>query len=309
MRIVVPDLITNSYFPALAAETLGFFQAEGVAAHVELLSPAPKAMAALRDGAVEAVAIGAHTTLSAFPYWQGAKLVVALAQGTPWLLVVRADLPGSRGDVQALKGLRIGAAPGPDAALRYLLAVSGLDPQRDDIHIGPVPGAEAPDASFGMLAARALESHQLDGFWANALGSEAAIQRRVGKILLDVRRGDGPAAAGQCTFSTLVMTEALIASDPERVAAVVQAIVRTQQALRHDPTRATEVGQHRFPPDAAALIATLVERDLPFYNPVISESAVAAMQQFAQALGLLPAPLPYEHVVAVAYRPLWQTGM
>src|SRR5437016_4788346 len=120
MRIAVPDLVTNSYFPALAAEELGLYRAEGVDAHVDLLAPALGAMAALKAGDVELVVTGAHTTLTAFPGWQGAKLAVAVAQGTPWLLVLRSDVAAVRGDVGAVKGLRIGAAPGPDAALRRL---------------------------------------------------------------------------------------------------------------------------------------------------------------------------------------------
>jgi len=77
MRIAVPDLVTNSYFPALAAEELGLYRAEGVDAHVDLLAPALGAMAALKAGDVELVVTGAHTTLTAFPGWQGAKLAVA----------------------------------------------------------------------------------------------------------------------------------------------------------------------------------------------------------------------------------------
>jgi ABC-type nitrate/sulfonate/bicarbonate transport system substrate-binding protein len=117
MRLVVPDLVSNSYFPALAAEDLGCYAAEGLEAHVDILSPAPSAMAALRAGTVDAVAGAARTVLSAFVQWQGARLVVALSQGTPWLLVLRADVPAQRGEWQAVQGLRIGAAPGPDAVL------------------------------------------------------------------------------------------------------------------------------------------------------------------------------------------------
>src|SRR6266545_7460449 len=61
------------------------------------------------DG-VRILAGGAHTMLRAFPAWRGAKLVVALSQGTPWLLVLRADLPANRGDIRAVKALRIGPA-------------------------------------------------------------------------------------------------------------------------------------------------------------------------------------------------------
>jgi NitT/TauT family transport system substrate-binding protein len=147
---------------------------------------------------------------------------------------------------------------------------------RDEVQISRVPGAEAPDASFGLLAAQALEAGLLDGFWANALGSE---------------------------------TDALIERRPEQVTAAVRGIIRAQQILRTDPTRATTVGQRRFPADAAALIATLVARDLPFYDPVISEHRVNMTNQFAQALGWRDAPLPYEQVVATRFCHLWHESL
>jgi len=305
MRIGCLDLVSNTCFPVLAAEELGFYRAEGLDTHVELLR-APGTFAALRDGTVDAMAAGSvHGLLRFFPLWEGAKLVVAIAQGAPWLLVVRADLPANRGDMDALRGLRLTAAPGPDLVLRQLLIAGGLDPERD-VQIVPVPGSDSPNPS-GVIVARALEEGQVDGFWANAMGSETIVQRGVGKILIDARRGDGPSEARHFTFAALATTEELIARDPECIAAAVRAIVKTQQALRADPTRATEVGKRRFPPDAAELIATLVERDLPFYDPAISEEAVAGLNRFAQSVGLVPGPVPYEQVVAVRFRDLWRS--
>ncbi len=304
MRIATPDLVTNSYFPALAAEELGVYRDEGLDAHVELL-PSLAAVTALRDGTVDFVAGGAHTTLLGFPRWQGARLLVTLSQGTPWLLVVRADLPARRGDIGAVRGLRLGAAPGPDRALLRLLTEVGIDPTRDGITIGPVPGALEAGASFGVVAAEALERGLVDGFWANALGSETAVRRGVGKVIADVRRGDGPPGAGQYTFAALSTTEALIARHPGQVAAAVRAIVRTQRLLTNEPARATEVGRRRFPPAAAEIIAAIVERDLGFYDPVVGEAAVASMNGFAQAIGLLAGPVAYDQVVATRFRDLW----
>ena len=305
IRIATPDLVTNSYFPALAAEELGLYREEGIEAHVELL-PSLDAVKALRDGGVDFVAGGAHTTLLAFPGWAGAKVAVTLSQGTPWLLVLRADVSARRGDLAAVKGLRLGAAPGPDRALLQLLSEAGIDPRRDGIAIAPVPGALDPGASFGVLAAEALERGHVDGFWANALGSETAVRRGVGKIVVDVRRGDGPRGAGQYTFAGLSTTDALIARDPDRIAAAVRAIVRAQQLLAADPARATEVGRRRFPPDAAEIIAAVVERDLPFYDPAVSEESVTAMNRFAQAIGMLSGPVAYDQVAAVGFSGLWR---
>ncbi len=307
MRIAVLDLVTNTCFPVLAAEELGFFKAEGLDAQVELITPTAKAVSALREGATDAYVSGAvHAVLRSFPRWKGVKLIAALSQGIPWLLVVRADLRAERGDMNALKGLRIGGDEGPDAALKQLLIAAGLDAERDKVQIMAVPGSGEPGASFGMAAAKALETGQIDAFWANAMATEIAIRRGVGKVLLDVRRGDGPPAARNFTFTGLVTTDALIGRDPERIAATVRAIVKTHKALRADPTRAAEVGKRRFPPDAAELIATIIERDLPFYDAAISEEAVDGLNRFAQSVGLLAEPVAYEQMVAVQFRDLWR---
>ena len=116
LRIAAVDLISNTCFPALAADELGFFKAEGLDARIELVAMLG-ATKALRDGSADAMVAGSvHDVLTEFPDWRGAKIVVALSQGTPWLLVVRADLTAKRGDIKAIRGLRLSAAEGPDQA-------------------------------------------------------------------------------------------------------------------------------------------------------------------------------------------------
>jgi ABC-type nitrate/sulfonate/bicarbonate transport system substrate-binding protein len=246
-----------------------------------------------------------HDVLTEFPGWQGVKIAVALSQGTPWLLVIRADLPARRGDIGAVKGLRLTAADGPDLALKRLLIAAKIDPDRD-VQIVKLTGSRARDVSFGVFAAQALEARQIDGFWANAMGAETAVSRGAGKILADVRRGDDPDEVRRFTFAGLAVLETFIESDSEAIAAAVRAIVKAQKMLRTDPQLAAEVGRHKFPPQAASLIAAIVERDAPFYDPVINEDAVAALNRFAQSVGHLPGPVPYEQVVAVRYRDLWR---
>ena len=60
----------------------------------------------------------------------------------------------------------------------------------------------------------------------------------------------------------------------------MRALVATQNALKADPSRATEVGEKRFPPREAGLIAGIVERDLPFYDAAISEALGRRDQRF-----------------------------
>ncbi len=305
IRIAAVDLVSNTCFPALAADVLGYYKAEGVDAEIELVA-ALGATKALRRGDVDAMIAGSvHDVLTEFPDWNGVKLAVALSQGTPWLLVVRSDLRARRGEITALKGLRLTAADGPDLAFKQLLQAAKIDPDRD-VQIVKLAGSKARDVSFGVFAARALEAGEIDGFWANAMGAETAVSRGAGKILVDVRRGDDPDEVRRFTFAGLAVSESFLDSDSESVAAAVRGIVRAQNALRRDPKLAAEVGGRKFPGEAAALITAVVQRDAAFYDPVIYEDAVVALNRFAHSIGHLSGPVPYEHVVAVRYRDLWR---
>src|SRR6516165_3248368 len=232
MKLAVPDMISNSYFPAEAAVELGFYNAEGLDVSLELIFPVDKAYAALRDGAVDFVGGSGHSALAAFPEFRGVKLICAQAQGMYWFLVMHADLKAGRGDVSAVKGRRIGAAPWVDKGLRALLTEAGIDIARDRVTIAPVPGAAGAGINFGLTGAKALAERTIDGFWANGMGAEVALRRGVGTVVLDVRRGDGPKACFNFTAATIATTDALIARAPQDAAAAVRAIVKTQAALK-----------------------------------------------------------------------------
>ena len=304
MRIAVPDLVSNSYFPAVAAVELGLFEAQGIDVELEMVFPVGRAMGALRDQDVDFVAGPAHATLSAFPDWKGARLLAALSQHTFWVLVLRSGLGVRPGDVAAVKGLRIGAAPGPDVALRQMLAEADIDPTRD-VALAQVPGSGEPGMSFGVHAAQALEEGVIDGFWANAMGAEVAVRSGVGSVVLDPRQGIGPAAARGYTFAALVATDRLIEESPATAEAAVRAIVEAQQVLRADPSRAADVGQRLFPPDESLLIEDLVRRDAPYYSAEISPNSVANLNGFARNIGLLSGDVAYEQVVASQFSHLW----
>lgn len=309
MKIAVPDLISNSYFPAVAAASLGFFKNEGLALELELIFPVDRAYAALRDGAIDFVAGSAHSALAAFPEWQGVKLLCAQGQGMYWFLVMHRRFNPQRGALDIVKGKRIGAAPWVDMGLRRLLIEAGYDLARDQIAIAPVPGAAAaPGATvnFGLAAAKALEDGLIDGFWANGMGAEVAVTRGVGTVVLDVRRGDGPKPCFNYTMASIAARDDLIARDPETAAAAIRAIVKTQRALAAEPARATVAAQKLFPPQEAALIAELIRRDAPYYDAAIAPDFVAGMNRFARDVGILKGAPAYEDVVATRFAPLWR---
>jgi ABC-type nitrate/sulfonate/bicarbonate transport system substrate-binding protein len=306
MKLAVPDMISNSYFPAIAAIELGCFKQEGLDVSLELIFPVDKSYAALRDGAVDFVGGSAHSALAAFPQWQGAKLLCAQGQGMYWFLVMHKDLGAKRGDLSVVKGRSIGAAPWVEMGLRRLLIEGGIDLARDGVKIAPVPGAQGAGVNFGVTAAKALEERKIDGFWANGMGTEVAVRRGVGTVVLDVRRGDGPKPCFNYTMASIATSDRLIERSPETAAAAVRAMVKTHAALKANVALATEIGRKLFPPSEAELIAELIRRDLPYYDASISKDFVAGMNQFSRDVGNLKGDVPYESVVATQFSHLWK---
>ena len=303
LRVAIPDMVSPSYFPAIAAVELGFFAKQGLDATIELVFPVTKTYEELRDGQLDFVGGAAHAPLYAFRDWAGCKLLSALSQNMYWFLVVRRDLGIGHGDPRALKGLRIGAAPGPADGLKRMLVESGIDPERE-VNIAAVPATAG--VSFGLAAAQALEKGAVDGFWANGMAAEIALRGGFGTLVIDARRGDGPKGAQHYTFPALVTTQKTIDETPDAVAAAVRAVVRAQRALKNDPALAAEAAKRHFPAAELALIPELVGRDAPYYDPTISRETVDSLNAFARASGLLSAAQDYARVVAMQFQSLWR---
>ena len=271
MKIAIPDLISNSYFPAAAAVELGFFKEEGLQMELELIFPVDRTLEVLRDGDIQFVGGSAHSTPHAFPEWEGGKLLASLAQGMYWFLILRTNLNAKRGDVEAVRGLNIGAAPLVDLGLKRLLIEAGIDLEKDEVN----------------------------------MGAEGAVRRGVGTMVLDARRGDGPSAAFNYTMPALITSQTLIDEAPDSCEAAIRALVKTQKALKKNVGLATEVGKKLFPKEEASLIADVVERDLPFYSAAISEDFVKGMNKFQKDVGLVKGDVSFEQVVATQFINSW----
>ena len=306
MKIAVPDLISNSYFPVVAAVELGCFRAEGIDAEIELIFPVDKAYAHVKAGKVDFVGGSAHSAVAAFPDWDGVKLLCAQAQGMYWFLVMHADYGVKRGDIGAGKGRKIGAAPWVELGLKRLLREADIDVQRDRVDIVPVPAPPGQvSVNFGLNAAKALEARQIDGFWANGMGAEVALSRGVGTVVLDVRRGDGPESCFNYTMASLAATDQLISRNSAAAQGAIRAVVRAQTALRQDVTLATKVADKLFPKPEAALIENLIRRDLPYYDASISKDFVAGLSRFSLDMGITTRELGYGQVVAEQFAQEW----
>jgi ABC-type nitrate/sulfonate/bicarbonate transport system substrate-binding protein len=306
LRLAVADLDSPSYFVATAAAELGFFKQEGVDIELEHAFGAKDGPERLRDGTLHFFAGPAYAATRAFPGWKGAKLLCALSQYAYWFMAVRADLDVKRGDVGDLRGLTISSSTAfPVIALRHMLAEAGIDLDRDKVRIVSSPSSNPDRHLRGRDGIDAIVQGVADAYWGNGMRVALGQALGVAKLHLDLRRGDGPPGARWYNFAALTTTERLIEERPQIAAGAVRAIVRTQRALKADPSLATQIGNRLFPPDEAALIAGLIARDAPFYDAAISPEAVAGLNKFAKASGLIADPISYDRLVASQFRHLW----
>jgi ABC-type nitrate/sulfonate/bicarbonate transport system substrate-binding protein len=301
MRITVADAISPSYFVAIAAVQLGFFKEEGV--DMEFVFPPADPSQALRDGVVDFYGGSPYTGLHAFPGWRGGAVLCALSHYTYWFLAVRADLACQPGDVGAVKGLRLSASALPGLTMKRLLEEAGLDLQRDNVRI--VASPRRTSQNWAWDGVDAIEGGVADGYWGNGLRADLGVKRGIARILLDVRRGDGPPAARHWTFPALLTTERMLREQPDVAAGAVRAIVKTQRALRATPQLAAKAAQRLFPAEEASLIPFEIARDVPFYDATVTEDMVAHASRFARDMGVLEGEVRYRDLVATQFAPLW----
>ena len=302
MRITVSDSISPSYFVAIAAVQLGFFREEGV--DMEFVFTPADPSQALRDGLVDFYGGSPYTGLHRFPGWRGGAILCALSQYTYWFLAVRSDIKCERGDIGAVKGLRISASALPGLTLKRVLEEASIDLQKANVRI--VPSLPRTSQNWAWDGVDAIEQGVADGYWGNGLRADLGVKRGVAKILLDVRRGDGPPAARHFTFPALITTERLVKEQPNVAAAAVRAIVKTQKALKADPQLAAKAAQRLFPAEELSLIAYEIARDAPFYDPTVNPEMVAHISNFAREVNTLEGEVTYDQVVATQFASLWK---
>ena len=160
---------------------------------------------------------------------------------------------------------------------------------------------------MGHAGVDAIKQGLADAYWGNGMRVAVGEKLGVAKLHLDLRRGDGPPGARWYNFAALITTERLIDEHPQVAAGAVRAIVKTQKALKADPSLATRIAERLFPPEETPLIAGLIARDAPFYEANISPEAIGGLNKFATSSGLIAEPAPYDRLVASQFRHLWSS--
>lgn len=298
MKVVIalPDLISPSYFPSIAAVELGCFESRGIDATIDTIFPVDAAYAALAAGEVTFVAGASHAALRVFPEWEGCRLLCALSSNMYWFLVVGTGAGSRRGDLNSVRGMTIAAAPGPVDGLIRMLRDAGMDPAQD-VRIVP-PSMSEGSISFGVDAARALQRGEVDAFWANGMGARVAVSEGFGEVLIDARRRGGPPGSEHFTFAALVGSSPIVSRHPDLARSAIEAVSDAQYQLRADPDKARAAAAKHFPDFELEHISSLIAADSSFYSAAISKEQFRALNEFAGSIGLAVGAPSYDAVVA-----------
>ena len=192
VSIWVPDLDSPSYFVAVAAVELGFFKQQGIP--IEFVHNTNKGPELMREGKLDFIAGPAYAATRAFPAWEGLKLLCALSQYSYWFMAVRSTLNVKRGDLEAIKGLRISAAPAwPESGAA---AHAGRGRYRSRTRQGSDSPSTTPcmaiRASWRETASIPSYRNTADAYWGNGMRVALGESLGIAKLHSRSQTRDGP---------------------------------------------------------------------------------------------------------------------
>ena len=289
IRVVIPtndNLQVMSFWTALGA---GFFNDEGLDVQT-VFPPFPdRAGQFMLEGMADVAILPPPMYLPLIAEQEPILLFANLIENDQINLIVRqdfatennlsTDLPLTdlplKERLEAIRGMKVGVAPGPPTRLRVLFDSVGLDAD-SDIEMVIVHGAEQNQA---------FEDGSVDALYAHTPYQGRALVRQDAVVLVNQSAGEVPALIDRQSHS-LVATRSFVTANREDLVALTRAVRRAQMLIRTDQAAAVEALLESGVPD---LDKTLLETIVGIYAPAIPESPEVSIEGIERALDLFPA--------------------
>jgi len=275
IRIGVPERENIQFLALWTALGAGDFAAEGLDVELVVAGAPNQSGQLLLRGEADLALLQPPIYLGLIAQRQPIVLFANLLANDPINLVVRSDVAarlkldpraplGER--LHALKGLRIGVANEPPRRLRVLLALAGMDADRD-IRMTIIPGEEQVAAFAGGA---------VDALYTHTPHLEDAIVAHGGVVLVNQSAGEvPPLSAGE--IHTLGATRAYADAHPDVLVAATRAIARAEHLLHRDTGAVVRAlvaaGIHAPTPKHLSTIVELYRAAVP-ETPRVSASAI-----------------------------------
>jgi ABC-type nitrate/sulfonate/bicarbonate transport system substrate-binding protein len=283
VRVILPDPANLQHMAFWVARGAGLFAREGVDVTLAIpSSPGGVYQMVLRDDA-EAAVLPPPVYLDLISQHAPIRLVANLLRNEPANLVVRRsavnvppDAPlGER--LRALRGVKIGVAPGPVGRLRALFASEGL--VADDVaQLVSLGGPEQNDA---------FAKGRVDALFAHTPYLEKALVEQDAVLWVHTSAGV-PAQLASRQIHALCVRNPWAESHPSEVVALVRALAAAEQLIHRDQRASVEAILHEFPNRDRAS----VERIVAIYEPAIPTTPEVSIDGIRGALALFPSSRP-----------------
>ncbi|MER5858354.1 ABC transporter substrate-binding protein [Streptomyces sp. NPDC059688] len=262
VKIMVGGLDKVIYMPAILTQRLGYFQAEGL--NVQLLSePAGvQAETALVSGQVQG-AVGFYDhTLDLQVKGKSVESVVQFSHAPGEVEVVSAKAAGDLTSPKDFKGRKLGVTglgSSTDFLTKYLAVKNGVDVSE----FSPVAVGAGPT----FIAA--LQKGAIDGGMTTDPTVATILDKKAGKILLDMRTPEGSqqALGGPYPSSSLYMQTDWVNGHKDTVQKLANAFVKT---LKWMSTHSADEIAAKMPADYSqgdkALYAQAIKSTLPMFT-------------------------------------------
>jgi len=237
---------------------------------------------ALIDGSADVVIQPRPLFLLAVGEQQPVVAFANLLRNDPINLVVQGDIAAARGlsaqsplpdRLKALRGLKVGVAPGPIPRLRVLATAAGLDPATD-ITIMTVPG---------QVQNQFFAERTVDALYAHTPYLETALTQQGAVLVVNQSYGEIPKLADR-QIHMLVTTQQFRDAQPDVLLRMTRAIYRAQRLIHADRQATLDAirasGVRLRAPDALGVIVELYEPAVPLTPAVSVEGALAELAFF-----------------------------
>jgi NitT/TauT family transport system substrate-binding protein len=301
--------VTMSVVPSTSSAVLyvardnGYFDKHGLEVEIVEFTSGAEAERAMVAGAVDMGGGGVGSTLIMANQGIEATNVVLFQDKPIFTLVTSSAFDVQPGDFQALKGKNIGiSSPGSltDLFLRIALRDAGLDPDTDVTIV-----------ATGGLAAHlpALQAGRVDAQMTWEPSTVTITHENAGKIFMDLRTDDVPENLQNLLGSSLQVTDDWLNASDENLAkakAAARAIAEAGRDIKADPALMVGTLEKIFPNVTAELLTEIAEIEAAAYNPVITQEAIAHMNDVYVEAGLIAQPVAFEDLVDPRLSAEWE---
>jgi NitT/TauT family transport system substrate-binding protein len=284
VRVLLPEKTNLQYAAFFVAEGAGYFAESGIS--IERIVPRDKTDGprAFTAGEADVAVFPPPQYLRLIEKKTPLLLVANLLANDPIQLVVRESFFTSRGvsarsplleKLKALRGLKLGLAPGPPVRLEALFNSVGLK-SADYVEQVILPGP---------LQNEAFAKGQVDALYCHTPFLETARLEQGARVLVDQPGGEVPVLSDR-VIHALAVRPAMMEKNRATVKMLVAAIEKAQKLLRAEPAAAAAAllkAQPKLTKERAALLVAVL-------GPAMPKTAAISVSGLKRAAELMPSP-------------------